>query len=108
LFVRKLLKYLGKVGDLQHFFNFGTKANHFHRASLLDDIDVDTREFANAGTVQILQPSQIEENILSTLLKQRLNGVPQSANFKKCKMPGDRDQRHLILLADLHRKIHEE
>ncbi len=55
LFAREFLENLMKLGYLQNFFHFPRQADHFHLAGRFHHGDINSRELADPGAVQILQ-----------------------------------------------------
>ena len=96
------------MSDFKDFFNFGSEANNFQSATLLHHGHINPRQLSESRAVQILQSAEVQQNIFALTFDQRLNEIAQCADFKKSQMPGNVDQRHLVSLADLHRKAHEE
>jgi len=108
LFVGKLLENLRQVRNFQDLFDLWRQTDHSHGTTLFHDGNVNARQFADAGAIQIFQFAQVQQNIVSLFAQQRLHGIAQRAHFKKSQVPGDIDERNMVLLADLHGKAHEE
>ena len=108
LLVWKFLEYLRQVSDFEDFFHFGSKPDDFHRATLLYNRHVDTREFTDAGTVEITQLAEIEQDVVAFFAQQNFYSIVQRGDFEICKMTGDIDERDAIALANFYGKVHDD
>lgn len=106
LLIWKFLEYLRQVSDLKDFFDFCGEADDFHGAALLHNRDVDARELANAGAVEIAELAEIEQDVVAFFAQQNLYGIVQRGDFHIGKMAYNIDERNAILLADFYGKIH--
>ena len=101
LFIGKFRENLVELRDLQNFFHFRRQTHHFHGPALFNYSEIVANEFADAGTIEIIEPLQIQDNVVFALAKEALNRVAKGLAFKRSEAAADVHERHLIRLPDL-------
>src|SRR5208283_5619689 len=66
-------KYLVKLGHPQNFLDLWRESHYLHGPASLHNGHVIPDQFANAGTVQVFQSCEIQNDIGLALLEQSLN-----------------------------------
>jgi len=74
------------VRDFENFFDLGRQADYFHLSALFDYGNVNARELADSGAIQILQSGQVQDDVLVTLLQKSVmesRSAPVSNEVKR-------------------------
>ena len=101
-FVGKFGKDLIKLGDFKNFFNFWSEPDDLHGATFFDNAKVVAHQFTNAGTVQIFQSGQVQNDIVVALLQEGLNHLLKSTRFERCKATANLHDRNIFRLANIN------
>lgn len=74
-FVVEFLEDAVELRDFQDFFDLRRESHHFHFAALLDHAHVAINESADAGTVEIQQAADVENDLLLALFHEVADGL---------------------------------
>ena len=96
-----------KMRDLQNLLDFWRKSDDPHRPTFFDHRHVIAHQFANPGTVQIIESGQIQYDVFMPLIQDAAHCVAKGRGLKGSEPPTNFEEGNIFRMPDGHREIQE-
>jgi len=105
LFIGEFREDLVQVRDFQYFFDIVGQSYNPHFTATFQHHHINAGEFADAGTVKVLESAQIQHDMLVAFTKKARDVFAEDTYFEKREMAANIDERGLWRVPDGGRKV---